>query len=468
MIPTLASTMFDVRTADEVLSSVARVTWAKYAERRPCECPCESIPTEVDLCGWMSECPNAAADEAGERLDRLSATPSRTDDLLANDDTGPNAPGWRWSVYRLRPGMSLQAHPVTGERIDGPALVALHPDVPASFVPLDCVHARWAGLAADGRIPHPVAPLIAAWQHRPHPVKGNVHTDRRRIVPSRIAMFDAPKGDSRGRLFARPPPKAEQMPVFPTGTHDGEYITPALPLALYELGAPKGASGSGAPLALRLFIEAILAAPLASRGDGPIALTEVPLRFLVDRLYPNRRPKPGAYVPLIERATMQLASRAAAVRWDDGVLRNVVVITSWPEHLDDPVRIIVDLPPGAGDGPQVSDRLHRYGPKRGLHYRTLLNLAYWWHEPGRTTVPTSKRPGAPWVFVDDPSRFRVLSDDELVSLVFPRTARATRRHSVRLAHRVLADLARDGELRIVNDGGCKVLPPHGATGRKRR
>ena len=43
------------------------------------------------------------------------------------------------------------------------------------------------------------------------------------------------------------------------------------------------------------------------------------------------------------------------------------------------VRIIVDLPPGSGNGPQVSDNLRLWGVRSAPAYRLLINLAYQWH-----------------------------------------------------------------------------------------
>ena len=58
--------------------------------------------------------------------------------------------------------------------------------------------------------------------------------------------------------------------------------------------------------------------------------------------------------------------------------------------LDESVRIIVDLPPGSGNGPQVSDNLRLWGVKSAPAYRLLINLAYQWHNPGVTKFPWVK------------------------------------------------------------------------------
>ena len=435
--------------AGEVLAEVARAVW--HDTHDGAECPDEAIPTSGALCEWLAESPDDAMTEANARL--AAVVPGQDADPLPNGSTLP-----QWAVLPLA---------------DNPALVAIHTAWPApsgtDAIPsewrrnaqvlslLPHVHAAWCNLPKADRPRHPLAPLVAAWQARPVEVTANTRTDRARILPAQLAMFAAPPNDARGRLFSAPSRGggSSQLPLFEAGSPGGEYITPALPLALYELGVNQLSPGPGAPLALRLFVEAILAAPLAGRELGqPIALTEVSVRYVLSRLYPNRTPRPNEWRPLIEAARATLASEDAAIVWGDGVPRSAVLITSFPEHLDDPVRIIVDLPRGAVHGPQVSERLHLYGPQRGRHYRALLNLAYWWHEPGRTLVPAGR--GGHWLQVQDPKRYRTPTDTELVNLVFPTSTRQQRRNLVHEAAKVIAELAKDGELRIV---GKRLLPP---------
>ena len=74
-------------------------------------------------------------------------------------------------------------------------------------------------------------------------------------------------------------------------------------------------------------------------------------------------------------------------------LRRVVSVGGIPRGpgaLDESVRIIVDLPPGSGNGPQVSDKLRLWGVKSAPAYRLLINLSYQWHNPGVTKIPVGK------------------------------------------------------------------------------
>ena len=145
-----------------------------------------------------------------------------------------------------------------------------------------------------------------------------------------------------------------------------------------------------------------------------------------------------------------------------GGLRRVVSLVDIPRGpgaLDDLVSIVVDLPPGSENGPQVSDNLGLWGLRHRREYRTLLNLPYWWHIPGQTVRPVGRRAdgkGRHWQRATDPDRYPAMSDDELVDIVFPTSGRARVSNLVGEARQVLKNLERAGELRIIED---KVLPP---------
>ena len=155
---------------------------------------------------------------------------------------------------------------------------------------------------------NPLTELVFAWQQRrPISAEPNLRSDR--ILPAKLAMV--PQSHERaGRLLRRFSPAAHRrgelvLPGF--GVDDGDLDDgPALPLALYHLGRenPHRGGGHGAPLAQRLFVESVLAAPYHERAGGhPVAL-QVTLRELLERLYPLRRklPPPAEYWPRLMRA----------------------------------------------------------------------------------------------------------------------------------------------------------------------
>ena len=335
--------------------------------------------------------------------------------------------------------------------------------------PLDLrdVQTEWE---AQEKVKHPLAPLIRAWwKSRPKRVQASSRTEGR-IIPARLAMT-TPQDRRAGTLFSH---------AAHTGRRDGNQFVlpgfqndrqaPALPLALYDLGLGQMANSGrnpGAPLALRLFVSSILAVKQGDRHGGPPLALEVPLRQMLAWLYPGeRRPRPTEYWPRLMAAAEALDSQEARVPWydpkvDRGGLRRIVSVGDIPRGpgaLDDHVRIIVDLPPGSENGPQVSNNLEKWGVTSAAAYRALLNLAYRWFTPGVTVRPVGLRADGKsqfWAQSDNPAHYERLTDAELVQTIFPTSARKSFRGLLAESHRVLAQLEKEGELRVI-DG--KVLP----------
>ncbi|MCY4416240.1 MAG: hypothetical protein OXE87_08030 [Chloroflexi bacterium] len=311
----------------------------------------------------------------------------------------------------------------------------------------------------------PLAPLVNAWQQRPRPVEPNRRlTDR--VIPARLAMAET---SNNPRLLFSPAAHAEYGPdgkqlVMP-GFANVDTPSPALPLALYDLGAgPTISPGRGAPLALRMFVESVLSVPMQERERGQPVAMSVSLREFLKWLYPTRTPSPAEYWPRLMAAVEALDSWDARVPLYDpqtkrNELRRVVSVGGIPRGpgaLDESVRIIVDLPPGSGNGPQVSDNLRQWGVKSAPAYRLLINLAYQWHNPGVTIIPIGKGKTRHWVQVNDPDRYSYIRDDDLVALAFPSSAVQNRRVLLQRTKSVVTQLRESGELRIM-DG--KIIPP---------
>ena len=298
----------------------------------------------------------------------------------------------------------------------------------------------------------------------PRPGRANINRPDR-ILPSRLAMVDHTDRRAGRRLFTPAAHAVERgggqlkLPGFGL---ERTRITPALPLALYDLGGGSSMErGRGAPLALRLWVESILAVGLTDRANPWPTVLEIPLRELLAKLYPGkRRPKPNEYWPRIMQAVEILDS--TRIPWEDpetgkGGLQRIVNISSIPRgpgKLDDAVRIIVDLPPGTGKGPVVSPNLNRYGVQSAPLYRGLLNLAYQWFNPGRTRRPV--RGGKHWLQVEDPERYPTKTDDLLIELFYPTSTVKNRTVLTTRARQHLAQLVKDGEARIVKG---RLLPP---------
>ena len=297
----------------------------------------------------------------------------------------------------------------------------------------------------------------------PRPGRANINRPDR-ILPSRLAMVD--HTDRRaGRLFtpaAHAVERGGEQLKLPGFGLERTRITPALPLALYDLGGGSSMErGHGAPLALRLWVESILAVGLTDRANPWPTVLEIPLRDLLRKLYPNkRRPRPNEYWPRLMQAVEILDS--TRIPWDDpetgkGGLRRIVNVSDIPRgpgKLDDAVRIIVDLPPGSGKGPVVSPNLNRYGVQSAPLYRGLLNLAYLWFDPGRTRFPVRGRKH--WLQVEDPERYPTITNDLLIELFYPTSTVKQQTVLATRARKDLARLVKDGEARIVKG---RLMPP---------
>ena len=327
-------------------------------------------------------------------------------------------------------------------------------------------------LCAQRNLDFPVTPLLQAWLHRPRRVEA-APPEKRHIIPTKLAMVR--EGDRSNKRFAKFTPAAHvvQQPdggqlVLP-GFERADYPRVALPLELWRIGGGKETSpGRGVPWALRMFMAAVLFAPLDQRhGHYPLDIP-VALRDLLVWLYPaSNRPGPSRWWPQLNRAVEALEAQTARIpyrREDTGTLAlrrvvSVAEIPGTPADLDGPVIFRVDLPPGSENGPQVSPNLLAWGARDAAAFRLLLNLAYYWHNPGRTLRPFGKRAdgrGQFWSASRNPNDYGRLTDEELVAYAFPEAARKDRRGLLRDTREALKRLSAAGEVEIIEG---HVLPP---------
>ena len=342
----------------------------------------------------------------------------------------------------------------------------------APLVSIDIIHAAWERWGRPFRIKHALAPFVRAWQNFPNPTKPNTRDIR--ILSSRIAHVDV--SDRRSNTLFTPATRlvvsgeAEQG-VLP-GWPDRTRRHPALPLALYDLGlgAIKN-RGGGAPLALRLWVEAILSVPMEERDKPHPVSMEVDLRTMRKRLWPNswRGYNTDRLRRTLEDVSTALDTWEAAWPWHDPTTgksgsRRIVLISDIGKSLDDAMRIIVDLPPGSSTGPQVPSTLGEWGAKDAAAYRALLNLAFQWYEPGRTHMPVGNSTNPHWARVYDPSRYPELDEQDVIDLVYPTTKDSNQRRAFQEAMRALQTLKAAGELRLIGKrGNWRILPPRDET-----
>ena len=447
----------DAQTNSEILEAEARISWAN--KHQGAECPANQKPALENLYEWLTWYPADVLERVDQFRDSLCPEPTqstweRFDEFCFSESGNISMlPDSLWNEHLISIACLFTQSIKTRTEMS----------LKLFIFSAKCLDAPWIKTKDRGN--HPLFPLIESWQERP--IEGNASLDRTdRIMPATLAMVE-PNDRRSGRLFTPAlhtiqQDNSKQLALFPGFGLKRPRITPALPLVLYDLGGGSSmARGKGAPLSLRLWVESILAVNLSDRNRNQPIVLEVTLRDLLAKLYPgNRQPRPKEYWPRLNRAVEILDT--TRIPWMDpetgkGGLRrilNVSGIPRGPRALDDPVRIIVDLPPGSGVGPVVSPNLAWYGVESAPLYRGLLNLAYHWFEPGRTRWPVRK--GKHWIQTKDPRRYAKVTDDLLIELFYPTTAAVNRRKTLFDSWKCMEKLISTGEAQIVKG---RLLPP---------
>ena len=316
----------------------------------------------------------------------------------------------------------------------------------------------------------PLLPLIKAFLQRPQLVKPNLKDAR--IMPDRLAMAR----DSDRRVPSRFSPAAYvqrangRQLLMPGFEHDSGP-SPALPLALYDLGGGfDDRKGEGAPLALRIFVESILAIPQEARNGYPAEL-EVSLREFLSWLAidtPDALRRQNRYLGQLQRAIEALDKAWIPIynpfSQEYRIERVVLVqgIPIGPGALEKPVRIYVTLPPGSENGPMIPPSLRSWGKQNAGAYRLLLNLCYLWFDPGRSRRPF-KQPGrkAFWYQSQNPDHYDPITKTELLRLAFPNSVAKNKTEMTRKALKALGNLEAAGDVRTVVVGDKIIVMPPG-------
>jgi len=409
------------KTTDQILEAVARAVWWK--EYNNAQCPTGKIPTESDLCEYVQASGNGTAVSDPDKAGGLR---------LFVEWSAPSAPADHTMVNGRVPRSTLH-----------------------SLSTVATAHADWITLPRP-RPEHPLHALVRSWQRRPKLVQRNKRLAR--TMPTGVSMAKDRKG------FLPPwyinPYEDGQLALPGFGPDVQDLPTPALPLVLYDLGVGRGVEqrGRGAPLALRIWVEAVLSVNLSDRRHINGAAT---LEFPLKAIYPNGIPKRVEYYPRLEAAQEALAKREAKIPWEEPTTkqqgaRHVVLINDIVTGRNPHLRVIVDLPPGAITGPTVSPRLAYWGVTAAPHYRALLGLAYRWWKPGQTHYPVGSGRNRYWRETQDPKRFGKVTDPEIVALVNPTSTRAQQRNLISESWHVIHDLVAAGEARYT-DG--RLMPP---------
>ena len=297
------------------------------------------------------------------------------------------------------------------------------------------------------------------------------------------------------------PPEQLELPI-PGLASARSVIVPCLPLALYGAGGgTMQTRGRGAPVAQRLFIEALLAVGRLDRVPGNTAKLSASLRDLVAWIWPNGWQR-YRDLPALQRSLRELD--AMRISWERREWR-LVGVTALPNtttRLDDEIVLRIEHLPGSENGPLIDRaRLRRFGTSSAPGWRAYLRLAYLWDAAKlrnngnriyatRPAVargpdgevldlgnnPIRKRGGAVSKNWADPrakrtggrernpaaDRVPMLGPDDLIRLCFDDTkvSRATFRKRLHDARQALAMMQAAGAVVIeYDDEGVRVLEP---------
>ena len=254
------------------------------------------------------------------------------------------------------------------------------------------------------------------------------------------------------------PPGSDQcLPGYSETCPDGP-IMPALPMALYGLRQDKQ---HGAPLAARIFVDAVLAVPMEHWATGPVLLPPMPLGTFLGRLYPNPQTwQRGKDLDALLRAFELLEDPQTRIPCFDPATeewtpRQVV----WPVelplsgHRDDPVQLGVYLPPETDQGVTIDrEKAIRAGTKSMAAWSLLFSLGVHWYRPGTLRIPLPGNRG--FRQAKRPERYPPVTDAQLVAMSFPYGD--TSGHALDRARRAITYLETIGYAEV--HPGRKIMP----------
>jgi len=423
----LADWVREAETAADALEAASRYSWRRD---RGEDCPPDRIATPAALARWL------AGGDAGRKLE-------------------PAAETLYWAGYS---GELLTDFMAAAAKL-APVQFGAH-----ARQMFEAMQRDWQVLWKAGKNrPSPLVALVEVWQQdQARPVAYDDGAERDRILPTRLAMID-PADPRAGKLFlpaGRPGPKDEGGRQLVLMGFEKPRKTAALPLALYHLGIgdrAAGARGVGAPLALRMFVEIVLAVGYDDRLPGDRVRVSATTRDLMRRFWPAARWLDARNFDRLLAAALVMDSPDVRVPVPDPVAKGVnrmwrvVGLQGYPDRFDPDAEwnFTVDLPAGAGAGPAMPDALNAWGARSAAAYNLLINLAYEWHRPGRLVRPVGKGKRRHWNQVQDPGRYPDYSDEDLIDLCYPVRPENRRRANVLAdAQKAVEGLAAAGGLRI--------------------
>ena len=313
----------------------------------------------------------------------------------------------------------------------------------------------------------PLAPIIRAWIGRPRPV----HPERRRAGRLPASLSQLADGYGRGRdvlprLAADVTGGAVQYSLLPqlggpVDEYAGEWLASALPVELYAT------RGRGAPLDIRLGLEAILSVRPEDRRGHPVALGPWPWKRWLERVYPGRKASSNAtrVWPGLQRALEALRTDS---RWWLPVSNGM---GGWEAvHVVAPIRVPLTGHPServafavtldaAGRRGGVTDRrlIREAGAKSTAALGLVSGLPLVWDRPGDLRQSEAGR----WMQNADPRAYPLIALRGVVSLMYPGGPPKRKRWPQLLdeARALLDWLAAEGYATWTREpGGRRIMP----------
>ena len=457
--------MSTARTAAEVVPAVA--CWCWWDAHDGAECPDNRIPTLAEL--QAAVLPFEAVKEAVARSSAVVDATALQLMIVPDGEPGPPMPGGLALYFTWMPVRTARPDLAPSPRIEHPGDV------------VEAVHRAWRTLPDPGGAPHPLAPLVDAWQLlAPVPAKAVTNYDRPLILSRQFATV---RDDAEGYYLSRFNTAAHRARgQLLLGFEHPDMDGPTLPADVWNMHlADAEKRGPGLPAALRIFIASIVHVPLSARASAdpfapPVMLMGPDgrpwsLRHFLGLIYARtgRLPRPNEYWPVLWGAREVLHSIEMPYQWNGRLWSRPVLRMDWPQSvsggyetsmLDEPWPVSVHLPPGDGNGAPVNwDRLRKYMTRDAAAARALVNLAYRWHVEGKRLMPAPGK-AAHWLQRRDPKLYDRITDRLAEQLCFPPgTGRAERRKRIADARAALERLVKAGDAVDVDGRLLPPLPP---------
>ncbi|MDE0379633.1 MAG: hypothetical protein OXI20_10370 [Rhodospirillales bacterium] len=342
--PKINAVVLAADTDAAILDALAHSAWAEA--RRDGD---PDVPALSELAAWLVDDDALTAPVLQHAHDRLAEV------------VGAGAEWVAVNSVRLAIGGRIEQHygpPDPGSL----QLVAISADRTISVIAE--VHRAWAAFEADVRPRHPLLPLVAGWQARPHEVKSAKLT-RRASLPrlhrasageaAFLPGFESFQAPAQRRVLD---PVPGVLPGFEPFLAGG---VPSWLLALFDsTGEVSMHPGRGAPWALRLFVYACLHVRTEDR-DGRSVILPWTLAYVERMLWPNgwnranRRRDWRQFRTVMKR----LGALRPSVVGPDGLEYLVEIVSvpvvprEWSPTAKMPVRVAI--PASAAAGARVAD-----------------------------------------------------------------------------------------------------------------